>query len=564
MNITFFRHLSDSRYCFSLDESHLLLRIAVSKYYPVEDLEVIFGDQASFYNNHRPQRMELKYEDNAFYYYETVINLFPMRVIYIFRYKNEGKEYYLCENDIYESFDYSLSFLSAFQYNGENYNDFIKESPSWEGRVIYQIFPERFNYRNNFLDKSYVSKPWNAAPLHPYHKDYLGGDLYGIIDKLDYLKDLGVGAIYLTPIHPSPSYHKYDVVDYYDIDHMFGGKEAFKELVNEAHKRDIKVMMDLVYNHCSNQNPLFLDVVEKGYESKYHDWFFINGDRPKRNPNNYLSFANVSTMPKLNTNNKEVQNYLIDVSRYWVNEFQVDGYRLDVSEGVSHDFWNRFKIALTELKDDILIIGENWLNSESYLGNNQIDGVVNYPFLSALSSYLLQKKNAKEASLHLQQLLMRYKDGHNRKMFNIFGSHDIQRVMNLVHDKDLALLGYAVMVFYLGYPMIYYGDEIFMEGGGDPDNRRGMRWDSEEFSSYRHEVFKQLLHLRKERPLAVGDIAFNSDDNLLVIKRYKGGQAYRLISNMSDNEYHIEGNIVLSNRFEYGMLKPHGFVVVKE
>lgn len=564
MDITYFRHLSDSRYCFSLDESHLLLRLAVSKYYPITDLEVIYGDPIRFSREHYSQTLELKYEDQAYYYYETIINIYPMRLTYIFKYKHEDKDYYLCETDIYDGFDYSLSFLSAYQYDGENKNDFIKEKSSWVGRVVYQILPERFNYRKNVLDKSYVNKPWDTYPMKFGASDFLGGDLYGVVDKLDYLLDLGISAIYLTPIHPSPTYHKYDVLDYFDVDPAFGGKEAFALLINEAHKRDIKIIMDLVYNHCSNQNPIFQDVIKNGKESKYYDWFFINGDKPVQKPCNYLCFSTVSIMPKLNTNNKEVQEYLLKVAKYWVNEFHIDGYRLDASEGVTHDFWNRFKIALTEINPEILVIGENWLNSESYLGNNQFDGVMNYPFLSALSGYLLNKKDARETALHLQQLLMRYKDGHDRMMLNIYGSHDIQRAMNLVKDKDIALLGHAVMMFYIGYPMIYQGEEIFMEGGGDPDNRRGMKWDSKEFFSKQHQTLKALIHLRKEKPLAIGDISFKYENELLEIVRYKDDEQYRLICNMTDKDIHIDSDIIISNLYEDRILKSHGFVVSKE
>ena len=563
ISLTFFRHLSDSRYCFSIDESHTLIRLAVSKLCPLEKVELIYGDPQNFSNDHHNIKMEIRYEDKTFLYYEVIVHTYPMRLMYLFKIRSDGKDYYLCENDIYETFNYDLSFLNTYQFIGENKNDYVLEKPSWKGRVFYQIFPERFAYRENCLDKSYVNTSWNEDHLAGRHNAFLGGDLLGVIDKLDYLSDLGISAIYLTPIHPSQTNHKYDVLDYYDVDPQFGGKEAFRELVDKAHEKGMKVMMDFVFNHCSHNNPIFLDVKEKGRESKYYDWFFINGDKPHDFPLNYLCFAKAKYMPKLNTNNRDLQEYLIKVGEFWVKEFDIDGVRLDVSEGVSHDFWNRFKLALVNIKPDILVIGENWLNSESYLNNNQFDGVMNYPFLSTLSSYLLGLKNSKETSFSLQQLLMRYKDGNNRMMMNILGSHDIQRMMNLVHDKDLSLLGYAIMVFYLGYPMIYYGEEIFMEGGRDPDNRHGMRWDSEEFSSYQHQVLKQLLHLRKESPLAEGEISFYESSGLLIIKRHIDKQAIEIICNRTDKPIKLNENPIIQNRFENGDLLPKGFIIVR-
>ena len=269
-------------------------------------------------------------------------------------------------------------------------------------------------------------------------------------------------------------------------------------------------------------------------------------------------------MPKFNTNNPEVQDYLINVAEYWMKDFHVDGYRLDVSEGVSHDFWIRFKLALRKINPEVLVIGENWLNSESFLGNHQFDGVMNYPFLSAVSGYLLRHSNAHDTSLYLQQLLMRYKDGHNRMMLNILASHDIQRLINLVHSKDLCLLGYAIMVFYLGYPMIYYGEEIFMDGGPDPDNRKGMRWDSKDFNDYLHETFKALLHLRSQEPLETGEISFADKNDLLIITRYNDQQIIKLYCNLSKAKVKIKGDAIIHNKFSNNTLSPDGFAVIKE
>ena len=563
MDLSLLRHQSDSRYCFSLDERHTLIRLAISRLANVNKVELIYGDPRTFNTKHSSLPLTLKYRDGAFDYYEAVVEAYPMRLMYIFHLQENGKEYYFAESGLSDRFIYDLAFISAFQFIGENINDIVLDNPSWRGRVIYQIFPERFA-KSDKLPKDYVNCDWDSENLRYMKGAFLGGDLYGVIDKLDYLKDLGVGAIYLTPIHPSPSNHKYDVIDYYDVDASFGGKEAFKELVEKAHQLDIKIMMDLVFNHMSNKNPIFKDVEVKGKRSKYYDWFFIDGDKPRVSPLNYLCFGTHFGMPKINTNNKEAQDYLIDVAKYWINEFNIDGYRLDVSEGVSHDFWMRFKIAIKDIKDDILVIGENWLNCESYLGNNQFDGVMNYPFLGVVSGYISKVNDALKTAEAFSWLMMRYKDGHNRNMMNILSSHDIQRFYNLCQgDKDLSLIGFGMMMFYLGYPLVYYGEEIFMFGRGDPDNRRGMEWDSPNFKEPEHELFKKLIQLRKDDILTDGDIRIFDYNGLLVIKRTRGTEGLSFISNLTDHNVQLSGNIILQNKYEKGELAPRGFVVVK-
>lgn len=564
MDASYFRHQSDSRYCFSIDESHAVIRLVVSKQLTLEKVELIFGDPMTFTSRHVSQKMEIRHEDDSFYYYETVVNTLPMRLMYVFLLRYEGENYYFSESGLHDRYIFDLAFISAYQFVGENYNDFIIDKESWKGRVIYQIFVERFNSRDNPKEKDYVTMDWNTKDIANNRNGFLGGDLYGVIDKLEYLSWLGVGAIYLTPIHPADTNHKYDVKDYFDVDEHFGGKKAFKELVEKAHSYDIKIIMDLVFNHISYNNPIFIDVRENGKNSDYYHWFFIDGDKPKINPLNYRCFGYFAYMPKLNTNDIDVQEYLISVGEYWLKEFDVDGYRLDVSEGVSHDFWNRFKLHMKDIKEDILVVGENWFNSESYLGNNQLDSVMNYPFLGVVSAYVLKYTNAKHTTYALDGLQMRYKDGHNRQMMNIIASHDIQRFMNLTfHDKDLSLIGYAIMMFYLGHPLIYYGEEIFMEGGRDPDNRRGMDWSKENFEDPKFQIFRSLILLRKDNVLIDGDIYIGSEKDIFYIRREYQNNVYTLYCNVSDTQYLINGNVVVSNNTKGNVINKNGFAVIK-
>ncbi|MCR5348319.1 MAG: glycoside hydrolase family 13 protein [Bacilli bacterium] len=559
-----FRHQSDSRYCFSLSVDKVLIRLAVAKEEEVEDVEVVYGDMFRFASEHKDMKMAFAHEDASFRYYEAIVTLFPMRIAYVFRVKQDGKWMYLCETGLGEGYLFDLAFISAFQFNGENPNDFVLPNPTWRGRVFYQVFPERFFSHLDAKAKPYVDTPWDHKSLKGKPRAFLGGDLWGVKDKLDYLASIGVGALYLTPIHPSPSNHKYDVLDYFEVDPSFGGKAALFNLVKKAHGLGIKVMLDMVFNHTAYDHPFFRDVRQKGKDSPYYDWYFVNGDKPTAKPLNYLCFSRHFGMPKLNTNNPKVQRYLISVGQYWMKEFDVDGYRLDVSDGVAHDFWIKFKIALKEIDPDVLLIGENWLNAESYLGNDQFNGVMNYPFLGVASGYLLGMKDAKQTAEGLEGLLMRYKDGHDAQMLNLLSSHDVQRTLNLCKgDKELSLMGHAMLMFFPGFPMVYYGEEIFMEGGPDPDNRRGMEWGSEEFSSSLHQTFVSLMRLHCKREFAQGQCHIREKNGLLYMDFTLDGHGYALWCNLTKEGKPFSGRLLLSNRCAGGEVWPKGFAVTE-
>lgn len=566
MDASNFVHQSDSRYCFAKDDGHLFLRLGVSKSLQIHDLEVIYGPPQGFDKLHYQQAMYPRHDDGTYQYYETVLESHPSRYYYVFRFKVGDETWYFTEGGLLSSFAFDLAFLSAFQMIAENRTDFMLPKPSWQGRIIYQIFPERFACRGAPQDKAYVNRSWDSLQLAGFPPAFLGGDLYGIIDKLDYLKSLGVGALYLNPIHPSPSNHKYDVLDYYDVDPGFGGKQAFKELVEKAHDHDIKIILDMVFNHTSVNHPAFLDVRQKGRNSPYFDYYFVHGDYPDIKEKNYETFASARFMPKLDTSNPKVQDFIIDVASFWMKEFGVDGFRLDVCEGVSHEAWIRLKMALKRIDPEVLLIGEIWLNSESYLGPHQIDGVMNYPFLGAMSSYVLGKNDAKRTAELLCSLIVRYKWGNNENMLNLLSSHDIQRFVRLAKgDKAKVLCAYAVMFAFSGLPCIYYGDEIFLDGGGDPDCRRGMPWNSKEFHSQEHHLFAAMgrLHAQSEA-LCKGEIDVYEENGLLVIKRASKSEIVHLYVNLSGQSIPFDQKGCLDYGLDGQKLSSPGLVYVTE
>ena len=267
---------------------------------------------------------------------------------------------------------------SYFAFPYLNVEDVFK-APDWvRDTMWYQIFPERFANGDDSISPENVL-PWGEGEVTI--DSFYGGDLQGIVDKLDYLQELGINGLYLTPIFESPSTHKYDTVDYYKIDPHFGDDAIFKTLVNEAHQRGMKVMLDAVFNHMGYHSPQWQDVVKNGEQSEYKDWFFIHefpvvDEEGAPIIGTYETFSFTPYMPKINTNHKEAKQYLIDIALYWIKEFGIDAWRLDVANEISHDFWRDFRKAVKEANPDLYIVGETWHDSYAWLLGDQFDAVM--------------------------------------------------------------------------------------------------------------------------------------------------------------------------------------------
>ena len=578
MNKLALLHRIDSEYAYPLDEKRLVLRLRVSKDDEFKVIEVFFNPAMRFIKERQVKEMKVKYIDNYFKYYEvTLFNNFPS-FSYIFHIVTlDNEEYFLSDEGLSRSYDYSLSQVSAFRYAFINPDDVIKVNPKFEGRIFYQIFVDSF-FKSESLNKDFVTRDWNSTDLEAfkdgkYHPIFLGGDLKGVTSKLNYLKDLGIGAIYLTPIFKANTNHRYDTLDYFEIDPRLGDLSDLKELVKKAHELDILVCLDLVFNHTSFFHPFFQDVLKNGKKSKYYDFYMVEGEEVKlEKPVNYYTFSESFMMPKLNGNNKDVQAYCIEVAKHYLKEADVDGYRLDVSNELPHSFWIEFKKEVKKEKEDIFLIGECWYNAYSFLNSLEWDSSMNYASLFAAKEYFVNHTlSTKEFVYKLNSILVRYKENTNKMLLNLLDSHDISRFYEyLKPNKDLYLLSELFLISYIGLPMIYYGDEIFMEGGNDPFNRKGMEWDSSEFNSIEFSLLKKIFALRKFDSFKKGDMEIEEKDGLLYIRRVYVNEKVAVILNNSTEEK-VVGNIdinntkvVLSNHYEKSFLSPYGFLVLKD
>lgn len=562
MNKHAIMHQSDSRFSYPVSGTKAQLRLRVQRGDTIKQVNVLWNTFHKYYLKRLTTAMEIRYSDELYDYYMCEIDNGCPGYCYIFEIiEDDGTAWYYNESGFSTVFRLGDFFKDNFVVVFPNRNDIVAPNKQFEGRLFYQIFPERFAKSSAKKDVSYITMDWNTD--EPKNDVFAGGDLDGIREKLPYIKSLGVGALYLNPIHQSVSAHKYDIDDYFSVDKMFGDLNSLKMLVESAHKLDIKIVMDLVFNHSSFYNAMFQDVVKHGKKSKYYDWYYVYGDKPSWDKGNYNTFCDVKMMPKLNTNNPEVQQYLCSVGEFYLRDYAVDGYRLDVAQDVSHDFWRVFKARMRAINPDIFLIGENWQNSESFLGNDQWDSVMNYPFLYACQRFYAEGRyDAAGFSNYLNSLLMRYKDGTNRMMLNLLDSHDIERFYNTVgFDKKVFLLSLATLMFYQGNPMIYYGDEIFMDGKQDPYNRKCMRWDSPEYSSDEHKVARDLLAMRSDDVLIKGDIRIYENDGLVYIERSYDNRKLTLVLNHGESQHGLKVKPKYAFNCKDGVMLSNSFII---
>ncbi len=427
----------------------------------------------------------------------------------------------------------------------------IFQAPAWvKNTVWYQIFPERFANGNRANNPENVI-PWGSE--EPSATNFFGGDLEGVIQKISYLKELGISGIYFTPIFKAYSNHKYDTIDYLEIDPQFGTKETLKTLIETCHQNGIKVMLDAVFNHSGFYFPPFQDVLQNGENSRYKDWFHTHDFPLTTEPRpNYDTFAFTPFMPKLKTENPEVKEYLLSVARYWVKEFDIDGWRLDVANEVDHAFWREFRREVKAIKPDLYILGEIWHDSMPWLRGDQFDAVMNYPFTTnILNLFARQTITTKEFIENMTNVIHMYPKNVNEVAFNLVGSHDTARILTQCsEDIDRAKQVFTLLLTFIGTPCIYYGDEIGMTGEMDPGCRKCMIWDQEQQNRELFEHVRKLIHLRREHPLLANDgelrfVLSGSDDSCLVYTKSDVSKTVVVVLNTSNKavNYTVPVNI---------------------
>jgi glycosidase len=480
-------------------------------------------------------------ETERYRYWQTTIHPGGERLVYSFAFRDgQGAPVYLGRHGqthaVESPFMADLATLTPMSV------------PEWaQGAVIYQIFPDRFDNGDPANDLPDTA-PWGSPPTNRFSQ---GGDLAGIVRRLDYLSSLGVDVLYLNPIFLSPTTHKYDCVDYYQVDPVFGGNEALRALVAAAHDAGMRVVLDASFNHCHPRFFAFQDVMAHGPRSPYWDWFTIHEwplrvrSRPHAMPANYWmtgeereaylaafsagsgipveereddgphidptyeAWYNVLNMPKINQDNQAARAYFLDVTRHWLQEYDIDGWRMDVAQHVPDSFWPQFRQAAREIKPDAYLLSEIWGDTSDWLQGDMFDATMNYTFRGLCLEYFATETLGTGALVDgLQEMLMMYAPPVGLANQNLLSSHDTARFRRLAGEREerwrLATLFQMTVP---GAPGIYYGDEIGLTGANDLDCRSAFPWHAPE--SWDEEALawtRGLVHARRELPaLRLGD-----------------------------------------------------------
>jgi cyclomaltodextrinase len=402
------------------------------------------------------------------------------------------------------------------------------QTPDWvKNAVFYQIFPDRFARTQQDhlgLWKSTNLEPWDSPPTL---QGYKGGDLWGIIEKLDYLQDLGINAIYFTPIFQSASNHRYHTHDYYQVDPMLGGNRAFLALLDAAHQREIKIVLDGVFNHASRGFSFFNDILEHGPHSAWLDWFKVE-DWPLSaydgsKPANYVGWIGNRSLPEFNHENPQVREYLMQVGEYWLKQ-GIDGWRLDVPNEIEVEgFWQEFRERVKAINPEAYIVGEIWEDASQWLDGTQFDGVMNYPWAEATVAYVGGDRvnrdhlnnihfapypalTATEYKERINELLTRHSWEIQLTQLNLLDSHDTPRLLSIVEEEESTVELATLLLFtFPGAPSVYYGDEVGLAGLYDPDCRRTFP-QQKDWNLRTLDYYKKLINIRHQyEALRIGD-----------------------------------------------------------
>lgn len=534
-------HRPKMNWAYAYDNKTLHLRLR-AKRGDVKQAAVVAGDKYCWSQSVCTIPMRVFASDERFDYWETAVIPPFRRLRYAFQLQSETETVFMTEN----------GFVTELPDNPNTFFDFpyinpvdVLQPPAWvKDAVFYQIFPERFANGDPSLNPP-GTEPWGGKPTP---RNFFGGDLQGVIDHLDHIAGLGINAIYFTPLFEATTNHKYDTQNYLKVDPQFGTNEKLKELVEVCHARGIKVLLDAVFNHSGRTFPPFVDAQKNGKASKYADWFHVR-EWPlqvKDGVPTYETFAFEPLMPKLNTENPEVKQYLLDVARYWIEEIGIDGWRLDVANEVDHQFWREFRSIVKSVNPEAYILGEIWHDSMMWLQGDQFDAVMNYPFTNAVLDFFANETiDAGRFADAIGSQLASYPEQVTEAAFNLLDSHDTPRLLTKCDGRIGSMkLAALFQLTYPGTPCIYYGDEVGLDGGNDPDCRKCMEWEPDKQNRELLRFYTDAIALRhRHAALRSPDIRFvhaESGGGSLAYERLHGSERLLIALNARSDEAALE------------------------
>lgn len=525
-------HKPYSEYAFPVDENTLVIRIRTKK----DDLNnvlVVFHEKYDT-TLKGTVRMEKVAVDAMFDYYEAKLCHNIKRFKYMFYLESTYKHMWFTAN----GFSNERPEWGFFSFSNICRGDIIN-IPGWfKEAIVYQIFPDRF-YNPKYSPESPEYRRWARGKVNKL--SHFEGSLKGIIEKIGYIKEIGINTLYLNPVFMAGSYHRYDTIDYYKIDSLLGTNEEFIKLVEICHENSIKVILDAVFNHCSSKFFAFRNLMELGEKSIYKEWFHVYSFPLKTKPApNFECFGFFGGMPKFNTTNENVQKYFQEVAAYWIDNYNIDGFRFDAADEVDRNFWRLLRNTIKGKKKDAILIGEIWDEGYSWMGGDQFDSVLNYPSKSFINDLIAYRSiSVEQFKQRVNSYLINFNSNVINTLVNIIGTHDTPRFLTLCeNNKKRFELGIVLQFTLPGIPLIYYGDEIGMNGGGDPECRQPMMWKEKAQDKSITAIYKFLIDLRKCNNVLINgrytDIKVTECRYILSYGRLTENEGIIIIMNTSD------------------------------
>lgn len=535
MNKQAILHIPSSNFAHGIDKERVIFRLRAGRG-DLKSCTLFYGDRAYRQNPvlFTSAEMDVVAQDKYFDYFEICLKSPYTRICYYFE-LDDGTERTLYFYDLFAD-EIPEDRSELFQLPFNRVED-IASIPDWvHDAVIYNIFPDSFATGKGYI--SAKESNMKFGDLNCFSK--LGGRISGVKENLDYIKELGVNCIYLNPIFAAGECHKYDTIDYFSIDPCFGTNEDFKELVDECHKKGIRILIDGVFNHCGWNFFAFQDVLKNGENSKYVKWFYElefpvvipdNGDDIP----NYSCFAYERKMPKLNTSNPEVVEYICKICEFWLKNFNIDGWRLDVANEIDHDLWRSFRKTAKKANPDCFIIGEVWETAYIWLLGDQFDSAMNYDLRKNCRDFMaLNRLDAYDFDDRVTAMRMRYMKNLVFGQLNLLDSHDVSRFLSVCGGNiDRFKLAVIFQMTFIGAPSIFYGDEKGLTGVSEREYRRPMDWG--EGNTEIFDFYKASIALRKnKKPITRGEfktILAEKGSGLYIFKRFLDNQNVIVILN---------------------------------
>lgn len=568
MKVEAILHIPMSQYAFGLDDTHVVFRLRAA----MDDLKsctLIYGDRSCrrtpvdyFY-----AEMEKVCQDKVFDWWEITLETDIKRLCYGFRLEDQMGESTLYYGDQLNE-ELTVDRSEYFQLPYNHRADRV-DVPAWmQDAVVYNIFPDSFATGKEMISCQPTEALWEGETV----RGKLGGTLRGIIDNLSYIKGLGFNCVYLNPIFVAGEYHKYDLIDYFHIDPAFGTDEDFRELVQTAHAMEVRVMIDGVFNHFGWKSEPFKDVIAKGRESEYWDWFF-RLEEPVMIPDNledyptYECFGYERMMPKTATDNPAVQDYFCRVGVHWVKEYDIDGWRLDVASEVNDGFWRAFRSAVKGVKRECALIGEVWETASHWLDGSMFDSTMNYDFRRHCRRFFaLGDIDARSFNSRVTDMLMRYRRQVAYGQLNLLDSHDVSRFLSLCDgNTDRMKLAVLFQMTFIGMPCVFYGDEKGMTGVLEEEYRHPMPWGNERYEM--QNFYKKAIAIRQRHPsLRRGNfraVSAEPGSGLYHYRREGNGEVIGVMLNCSDDAVGVcvPGEILWQEHLNCDILGAYGFVL---